>query len=155
MTTSRSVSRTVEIAAPPERVWALVSDLPGMGAFSPEAAGGQWVGNASGPAPGAVFVGHNRTGGRSWSTRSTVTRAEPGRVFAFDVRSAGLPVASWSYELEPTDGGCRVTETWSDRRGRLLSTAGSLLTGVRDRAEFTGRSIEQTLAGIKAAAERG
>ena len=47
----------------------------------------EWLkGDVAGP--GAVFKGHNRNGGKSWTTTCTVTDAEPGRVFAFDVRSA-------------------------------------------------------------------
>lgn len=150
-----TVSRSTDVAAPPERVWELVSDLPGMGEFSPENAGGSWRGGASGPAVGAVFLGRNRSGLRRWSTRSTVTRCEPGRAFAFSVRSVGLPVAEWSYELAPEGDGCRVTETWHDRRGRLMVGLGRLVRGVGDRAEFTGRSIEQTLQRVRRRAEEG
>ena len=152
---STTVSLSVDVKAPPEVVWALVSDLPGMGAYSPESTGGSWAGGASGPAVGAVFRGTNASGSRSWSTRSTVVACEPGRRFAFDVRSVGLAVAQWSYDLEPTGSGCRVTETWQDRRGAVVGVAGRLLTGVADRAAFTAGSIEATLAAVKARAETG
>jgi uncharacterized protein YndB with AHSA1/START domain len=148
-----TISRSTTIAAPPEAVWELVSDLPAMGAFSPENTGGSWVGGATGPAVGASFRGHNGAGRRRWSTRSTVVRSEPGRAFAFDVAAAGMPVAQWSYELEPTAHGCRLTETWTDRRGRLMVALGRLTTGVSDRAAFTGQSIEHTLARVKVRAE--
>lgn len=150
--TSR-VSRSVDVAAPAARVWELVSDLPGMGAFSPENTGGSWAGGTSGPAVGAVFHGRNAQGSRTWSTRSKVVRCEPARAFAFEVSSVGLPVAQWTYELAETATGCTVTETWDDRRGRLVSFAGKLLTGVDDREAFTATSIEQTLAAVKQRAE--
>jgi hypothetical protein len=148
-----SVSRTVEIAAPPEVVWDLVSDLPGMGRFSPENVGGRWRRGATGPAVGARFAGANRRGLRRWSTAVVVTTCEPGRAFGFDVSSVLLPVSHWSYDIEPTPGGCRLTETWRDRRGRLVALGGRLLTGVRDRESHTGLGIEQTLASVKSAAE--
>lgn len=148
-----TVRRTVEVAAPPQRVWELVSDLPRMGEYSPENAGGRWA-KGGGPVEGAVFRGTNRRGSRSWSTRARVTRAEPGRAFAFEVDAVGLAVATWSYEIEPSPTGCRVTESWQDRRGRLISSAGRLLTGVGDREGFTAESIEQTLARVKARAEQ-
>ncbi len=42
---------------------------------------------------GAVFKGRNTNGGKTWTTKCTVTHAEPGRIFAFDVKSAIIPVA--------------------------------------------------------------
>ena len=150
-----SVSRSTEVAAPPERVWALVSDLPRMGELSPENTGGRWLGGATGPVPGARFRGKNRRGARRWSTSVRVTRCEPPRSFAFDVTSGGLGVATWAYEVEPTAGGCRVTETWTDRRGPLMRAIGAAVSGVKDREEFSASSIEQTLDRVKAAAERG
>lgn len=149
-----TLSRSTSIAAPPERVFALVSDLPGMGRFSPENAGGHWLDGATGPAVGVGFRGQNRRGLHRWSTRCTVTRCEPGRAFAFAVSSIGLPVADWAYDIEPEGDGCRLTETWTDRRGGLITVAGRLVSGVSDRSAFTAQSIERTLAGVKEAAEK-
>ena len=152
--TSATLSRSVDVQAPADRVWALVSDLPAMGQLSPENAGGQWRNGAQGPAVGARFKGTNRSGWRRWSTAVTVTACEPGRRFAFAVRSAGLPVATWAYDVEPQgDTSCRVTETWTDQRGRLITTLGTLATGVSDRQAFTATSIEQTLEQVRVTAE--
>lgn len=49
------VTVTREIAAPPEQVWDLVSDMTRMGEWSPEAPGGKWLGGASGPAKVATW----------------------------------------------------------------------------------------------------
>lgn len=153
-TATAQVRRSVEVAASADAVWALVSDLPAMGEYSPENRGGRWV-SGDGPAVGAVFVGSNGSGRRRWSTRCTVVRSEPGSAFAFDVSSVGLPVARWSYEVEPTGTGCRLTEQWEDRRGPLISAVGRLITGVGDRAAYTAESIETTLQAVKERAERG
>lgn len=132
-------------------MWALVSGLPG-GRFSPENTGGVWQ-RRRGPVAGGVFRGTNARGRRRWSTTCTVVRAQPGRAFAFEVRAGRLPVAHWSYALTPTASGCTLTETWQDRRGWLLTRLGGLATGVQDRTAFTSKSIDQTLAAVKAAAE--
>jgi hypothetical protein len=153
-TGTTTVRRSVDVAAPAEHVWALVSDLPSMGQFSPENRGGRWVAG-DGPSVGAVFVGANGAGRRRWSTRSTVVRSEPGRAFVFDVASLGRPVARWGYEVEPREGGCRLTEQWDDRRGRLVTSLGRLVTGVADRSAYTAGSIEKTLQAVKEKAERG
>ena len=149
-----TISRSAEVSAPASVVWDLVSDLPGMARFSPENAGGSWRRGASGPSVGARFRGHNRRGPRRWSTDVVVTRSEPGRVFAFDVSSLGLAVARWTYEVEPRGTGCRVTETWEDRRGALVRLGGRLLTGVADREQHNTEGMEQTLAAVRAEAER-
>ena len=146
------VERTVDIAGSPDAVFALVSDLPGMGRFSPENTGGRWV-QGDGPAVGAVFRGSNAQGWRRWSTRATVVRCEPGRAFAFRVSFLGTPVAEWAYALTPTAGGCAVTESWQDRRSGLFTRLGALSTGVQDREGYTAKNIEQTLHAVKAAVE--
>ena len=148
------VSRTVDVSAAPERVWALVSDLPAMGELSTENVGGRWVGGATGPAVGARFKGRNRNGVRRWSTSVQVTRCEPGRAFVFAVSYLGIPVAEWSYDIEPTPSGSRVTEGWSDRRPGWFRRPGGLATGVADRGEATvGAVLEHTLAAVKQKAE--
>ena len=89
----------------------------------------EWLGGAAGAAVGAQFRGHNRNGLRRWSTVSTVVAADPGRIFAFRVSSLGLPVAEWRHAVTPTPGGCRVTETWTDARGRLIRSLGGSRPG--------------------------
>lgn len=149
-----TISRSTEIDADADRVWALISDLPGMGRLSPENTGGHWLGGATGPAEGARFRGANRQGKRRWTTVAKVTDCQPGRRFAFAVTSVGLPVATWAYDVEPrAEGGCRVTESWTDDRGRLITVLGGVTTGVSDRASYAATSMEQTLAQLKTHAE--
>jgi uncharacterized protein YndB with AHSA1/START domain len=109
-------SVTVHMAAPPERVWDLVSDVTRIGRYSPETFGAEWIEGATGPALGARFRGHvnrNRRGIK-YSTTCTVTACEPGRKFAFGVGAAGKPPTSvWGYEIAPADGGCDVTESFT------------------------------------------
>ena len=142
-----------EIAATPDVVWQLVSDLPRMGEWSPENTGGEWTKGATGPEVGAKFKGRNQAGSTTWSTLSTVTDAVPGERFAFGVAAGPFKIADWAFGIEPTDGGCRVTQSWTDRRGWLMKTIGTTASGVDDRAEISRQSMEQTLAGVAAAAE--
>lgn len=147
------VTVTREIAAPAEHVWALVSDITRMGEWSPENEGGKWLKGATEARPGAKFRGTNRSGKRTWSTLATVMDAEPGRSFSFRVTASGLKVADWAYAFEPTAMGCRVTESWTDRRGRLVVAVGKRRTGVDDRAAFNRAGMEQTLERLATAAE--
>ena len=71
----------------------------------------------------------------------------------FRVGYYGVPVSRWSYTLAEADGGCTVTEAWADRRPWWFKGPAGLTTGVMDRDAATARSIEHTLANVKAALE--
>lgn len=151
MAADLTVSR--DVSAPADTVWEMIADLPRMGDWSPETEGGQWIGGATGPVPGAKFRGSNRHEGRSWKTVSRVVDAEPGRRFSFFVKAAGIPVAEWAYDIEPTDVGCRVIESWTDRRPGFFKPLAARATGVKDRRERNRVTMEQTLERLAAAAE--
>ena len=143
-----------EVAAPAEKVWAMVSDVTRMGEWSPEATGARWLKGATGPEVGARFKGKNQRGWRRWSTVSEVTEADPGKAFVFDVFAGPLKVATWSYRFEPTADGCKIQESWRDNRsGPVLKVCGLLASGVSDRATHNRAGMEETLANLAEAAE--
>jgi len=144
------VSETVKAAS--LRLYELVSDLPRMGEWSPENTGGKWVGGANGPEVGAKFRGTNRHGLAIWMTTVTVTGADPGQRFAFDVHVLGVPISTWEYTFADAVDGCVVTERWTDNRPGWMRVS-SMATGVRDRAAHNRRGMQETLAKLKAAAE--
>jgi hypothetical protein len=150
---NRQVSVTADIDAPASRVYELVSDLPRMGEHSPENTGGRWLGGANGPAVGARFKGSNRKDIRRWSTTVTVTDASSPRRFAFAVHFWGIPIAEWAYDITDRPGGCRVTETYQDRRAAWMRWGSAPVMGVPDRAEHNRLGMEQTLASMKKTAE--
>lgn len=148
---------TVDVAAPPRRVWALVTDVEHMGQLSPECAGGAWLDGATGPEVGARFRGDNRRGEVRWSTTCEVVEAEPNRVFAFAVGGAARPSCTWRYELEPLRGGraTRVTESFELPKPfsafRRFVTRNSIK--VRNREADLVQGMERTLAAVKSLAE--
>jgi uncharacterized protein YndB with AHSA1/START domain len=143
---------SVTISAPPEAVYALITDLPTLATLAEEANAMDWH-KGDCVSPGNVFTGHNRSGNKKWTTTCTVTDAEPGRVFAFSVKSLVVPVAHWRYDIKPVDGGCQVTEqTWDKRPGWFRGPAG-MATGVKDRPTANAKNIELTLQRLKAKAE--
>lgn len=150
---NRTVTVTTDIDAPCDAVYAMVTDLPGMGAHSPENTGGRWLGGANGPAVGARFKGTNKKGFRRWSTTVTVTDATGPRRFAFDVDFTGIPIAAWTYEITERPGGCTVAETYRDRRPGWMRVGSGPVMGVTDRAAHNRVGMEQTLANLKRAAE--
>jgi hypothetical protein len=144
-----AVSR--DIAAPSEKVWGLVSDLPRMGEWSPENRGGKWLNGASGPATGAEFSGRNSNGVRKWSTKVTVVDCAPGQAFEIVVSLGPFTISSWRYDFEDTPGGCRVTESWDDHRTALMRLMGRPM-GVHD-ADHARSEMAATLANLAQAAE--
>ncbi len=158
MTDKAQASASTRIAAPPEVVYALVTDLTRMGEWSPEATGGGWVGGATGPAEGAKFKGTNANGDKTWSATVTVTEATPARRFAFRNGIGPVVFSEWAYDIAPVDGGaaCEVTESWQfGNAAPVLKFLGPKLTGVQDRVAHTQTMIEATLAKVKETAESG
>ena len=141
------------MAADPAKVYELVSDLPRMGQWSPENTGGRWLAGAAGPSVGAKFKGTNRHKLLRWSTTVTVTDAEPGKRFAFDVTYGPVPISTWTYDFAADGAGCTVTESWSDRRPTWMKVASVPLMQVPDRAAHNRRNMQATLDALKNAAE--
>jgi hypothetical protein len=143
-----------EMAADAAKVYDLVSDLPRMGQWSPENTGGRWLAGGTGPAVGAKFKGTNRHKFLRWSTTVTVTDAEPGKRFAFDVTYGPVPISTWEYDFESDGSGCKVVESRTDRRPTWMKLASVPVMQVPDRNAHNRRNMQATLAALKAAAER-
>jgi uncharacterized protein YndB with AHSA1/START domain len=142
-----------QIAAPPEELYALISDVTNMGRWSPENHSCKWLKGASAPVVGARFQGANKAGWRRWSTKATIVEADPGKRFAFDIRFYGSPIARWTYTFEREGDGTRVVERWDDHRWAAMRSISKVVMGVPDRPGHARASMEATLAALKAAAE--
>ncbi|KOG44309.1 SRPBCC family protein [Streptomyces decoyicus] len=121
-----SVEESLEVPLPPQAVYAALADIRRMKDWSPEVIG-VWP-------RGDRFVGVNRKACWIWFATCRIVIADPGREFAFDNITFGLPVARWGYRLIPTEHGTLVTEYWIDlrRRGwrrRIAELLGLVFTG--------------------------
>ena len=149
------VAASIDIAAPPEVVWALVTDVTRMPEFSPELRGARWESTVTEPKVGARFKGFNKHGAVRWSTSCEVIAAEPLRRFGYRVTYFGLKISEWFFELAPAaGGGTTLTESTRDRRAILTKYTTGPATGVLDRATHNLAGIRSTLAAIKTVAER-
>ena len=149
---------SIEIAAAPEDVYALVSDITRMGEWSPECIRAVWAKDATGPVAGARFRAWNKGGrGPAWSNTPTVVVADPGREFAFNRRGPGIGSYTWRYVFEPTTAGTRLTESFDAERvlGPAMTWLTEKWTGSSDRDADLHRGMTTTLARLKAAAEQG
>jgi uncharacterized protein YndB with AHSA1/START domain len=152
------IEETVVVAAPPERVWALVSDLPRLAEWSPQVVrtflrGGRPV------RLGSRMVNVNRRGLLVWPTQAKVVRFEEGRAIAFKIRENGT---TWSFTLEPRDDGDPAAGTRVVQRREAPDGISDLSARLTDRvlggqvtfqAELRA-GMRQTLTRIKAEAER-
>ena len=150
----RTDSTQTVIDAPPERIYALVADLPRMGEWSSECQRVEWTGDATGPVAGATFTGHNVGGPANlmkWSRNGRVLAAEPGREFAFITEEGGRESTEWHYRFEPTEGGTRVVESYVVRWIPLWARIVDVPT---NRARELKEGMGHTLGRLKEAAER-
>jgi uncharacterized protein YndB with AHSA1/START domain len=148
---------TIDIAAPPETVYGLVSDITRMGEWSPECWRCSWAGNATGPAVGARFRARNKgRRGPSWFNTPVVTVADPGREFAFNRKGPGIGSYTWRYVLAATETGTRVTESYDVERPlpKAMNWITEKWVGSSDRDADLRDGMQVTLARIKAAAEQ-
>ena len=145
-----SLQESVEIAAPPERVWSLVTDLPRMASWSPQ------VVRTFVRRPvqlGTRAVNLNRRGPLLWPTRSKVVAFEPHREFAFRIKDNAV---IWAFVLEPTPAGTRLTQERRTPNGITpisLTLQEHVLGGVATFTAELREGMRETLARIKADAE--
>lgn len=149
-------SVSIDIEAPPERIYELVSDVTRMGDWSPECRSCRWAGRASGPEVGARFWARNKgRRGPSWVNLPTVTAADPGHEFAFNRSGPGIGSYTWRYVMEPIPRGTRLTESYDAERHLpgWMSWLTQKWTGSDNRDDDLREGMTTTLQRIKAAAE--
>lgn len=153
MRSARTGQVSTHIGAPPEEVWAILSDLERMGEWSPECYRVAWLDGAESPAkPGARFKGWNRYGFLRWSMTCEVKTADPGREISWATVRGDRELVVWAYRLQPTTEGCDLTESFEVR---WLPPTAVLAEDflMRDRDRRRDEAMRATLDRIKKAAE--
>jgi uncharacterized protein YndB with AHSA1/START domain len=151
MTNKLEVSRL--IAAPPNEVYAAISDVIRMGEWSEECYACEWHDGFDTAVVGATFDGHNRHGDHEWTTQGRVIEADPGRAFAFECSMTDFHYSTWGYRIEPTETGCAVTEWNEDLRPDSVLEFSQQVSGIADRASRNRQTMSLTLERLAAALE--
>lgn len=148
----RELRAEADVAVPPDRVWALLTDFSRMPDWSPELVkmlplkpGGLRVGQ--------WYLGINRRKAVVWPTRSVVAELEPGRVLAWDTKSSG---ARWIWELSASETGTRVVHRRPVPRrltGMSHVFASVFLGGTEGHADELEAGMAETVSRLKATAE--
>ena len=133
-------------------MWGIVSDLPRMTEWSPEVVFQKFTGNEI--RQGSRSINLNRRKGFVWPTSSKVTDFKPEEKISFFVFG---PAAQWTYELQATTTGTRLTERrelkGSKRTVASRITVAIALGGIEGHDVELIEGMNKTLAHIKAEAE--
>ncbi|MEO5664424.1 MAG: SRPBCC family protein [Nocardioides sp.] len=147
------LEESIEIAASPASVWALVSDVRRMPDWSPQVTSTRLRAGFETVELGAQFTNRNIHGELEWTTRAEVVRFTPEQELAFRVEDNW---AIWSFALAASDTGTVLTQRRELPAG--LSDISKELTdgflGGQDAfTESQLAGMRETLEAIKAAAE--
>lgn len=141
----------IDIDAPVSKVWGLISDLRRMPEWSPQCRLMKTVGPLR---AGARTINLNRRKFMFWPTTSRIVEVIPQQKLAFRVDANNT---IWSYEVEPTETGTRVTESRHAENG-VTAVSNALVNtffgGVPSFEDELVDGMNASLARIKAAAER-
>lgn len=149
---SRELKAETTIAAPPAKVWAVLTDLTQMADWSPELVKMAPL-KPGGLKLGQQYLGLNKRKAVLWPTRSVVAVLEPEKLLAWDTRTSG---ARWIYELAPEGSGTRVVHRRPvPRRLTLVSRLFTpvALGGSDHHADELEAGMAKTLEHLKAAVE--
>jgi hypothetical protein len=152
MPTPRRGQSSIEIAAPPDVVYDLISDVTRMGEWSPECYRCEWLDAATAAVPGARFRGYNRLGRLRWERTAVIDTADRGREFAFTTVNDGAEreETRWRYTIEPSPSGTLLAESFEFL---WCSIPNRLAEALIPRGRQVNRGIKETLRRIKYAAE--
>jgi uncharacterized protein YndB with AHSA1/START domain len=140
----------IDIDAPVDKVWELITDTRRMPEWSPQCRKMKTLGPLR---QGTRTLNLNRRKRLYWTTTSTITEVIPQRKFAFRVNTNNT---IWSYELEPTATGTRVVESRHAENGVKPASnflVNMLFGGVPSFEDELVDGMNASLARIKAAAE--
>ena len=152
------VTVEVDVEAPPQRLWDLISDVTLPARFSDEFQGAEWL-DGDGPRAGARFVGRNSIGERQWETTSHVVACDAPRLFAWNVSDAETPSAQWRFELDRVGNSTRLRQCMTMGPGRSGTTRAmqddpdNAMQILAARRATLRRNMELTVQGIKQLAE--
>lgn len=146
------IEQAVDVAAPPEKVWSLVSDLPRLAQWSPQVLR-SWTKGKAPIAQGTYLTNINHRGLLVWPTHSKVVRFEPVREIAWKIKENGT---IWSFVLEPTDAGTHLVQRREAPNGLSevsLSLTDKFMGGQALFQAELQQGMRHTLAQVKALAE--
>jgi len=136
---TQMVSAEIEIAAPPEHVWAVLSDLASYPQWHPvftEASGQLAAGSK------ISLTSTQAQGGRTMTAKVKVLTAEPAAELRWRSHVLGYMVSERSFTLSPAGGGTRLVQTGT-YRGFFARLPPKSITRIQAGFEAINRAIKQ------------
>jgi hypothetical protein len=132
----KTVSATIQIDAPPEAVWAVLTDLGRYREWNPlfrEASGQVAAGNR-------ITLRTVLANGREMTVKPKISIAEPGAELRWAAGLPGLMGGEHSFVLTPATGGTQLVQS-EIYRGLVVGLAGKTLAGL----EASFRALNEAL----------
>ncbi len=157
-----TVQLTILVAAPPQRLWPLVTDLELIASLSTELQSVRWLDAGSRPEVGRRIEGTNFHPARGQRrTTSYVVACDEPRLFSWAVHDVDDPAAVWGFELTPTDAGTELRQFaqlgpgWSGLSEVIQKMPDKEERIVEGRLREFRAGIERNLSALRELAETG
>ncbi|ARI50828.1 MULTISPECIES: SRPBCC family protein [Streptomyces] len=160
------------VSASPEKVYAVVSDLPRQAEWSPECRGGEWI-SGEPSAVGSIFRGENLRSEDvvswaplirgTWYTEARIVAAEPGRTFQWVMLTHAQEdqESLWGFDVAADGDGTVLTHHF--RMGKATAGIHKIVKDMdeQERAQFVtdwtaklAQDLDETLDRIKVVIEK-
>ena len=139
----KTMSATIQIDAPPETVWAVLTDLGGYQDWNPlfrEASGQVAVGNR------IKLRSVQPANGRMMTVQPKITVADPGAELRWVASLPGIMSGEHLFKLTPADGGTRLEQS-ETFRGLLTAFSGKTLAKAEASFQALNEALKQRAEG--------
>ena len=155
------ITESVPIAAAPEAVWGLVSDVRRHPEFAGPKSITKQIEFDEPVKPGARWIAHERFGPQKFDAPSEIVDVEPCRLLRWvsfppfkETRRGEGGRVFWAYEITPNDGGCTLMHTMQVLPPERGATPLKIMYKVMNMPKRQRAGMRTSLTNIKAAAER-
>lgn len=149
------LEKSIEIAASPDEVWTVVSDLRRMSEWSPQVDSTRLSTGHERVCLGARVTNRNVQGELAWITHAEVVRFDPGHEIAFRIEENW---SVWSFTVSPSPTGTVLTQRREAPDGLSASSLTAQDTWLGGQAAFTDTlraGMAETLERVRVTVETG
>ena len=135
-----TISATIEIAATPERVWAVLADLASYSQWHPFFRG---VSGQLSPGSTIAITTTHPTTDRAMTVKVKVLTVEPATELRWQSNVLGLMRNTRSFSLSPITGGTELAQSETYYQGLLVRFPAKTLTRIQDSFEAINQAIKR------------